>query len=313
MDLARTPLSSTPMNSARHVLPLSLMILAAATSSASASSFGNAVVNVVPGTGSTHVNFDDPADVLGMPNYADPGGTGFGFGAYSLGVGGSVTVTISTLFRGGGTSAADLIIHEIGPSSGGSSESTAVAVSLDGVTWTAVGTTPGGSSGINLDAFGFGPAALLRYVRLTDASFNPGIPAGSDIDAIEAVHAVPTWSTVGSGLAGINGVPLLSGTGTLTASSACSLALTSARPSAPTLLFVALSSTPVPFKGGALVAWPAATTVTLITDGSGALLLPFTWPTGIPAGLSLYFQCALQDAAAIQGVSLSNGLKGITG
>ena len=279
---------------------------------ASASSFADTVVAVVPGTGASHPNFDDPLDVLGAPNYADPGGTGFGLGAYSLGASGTITASFSAPFRGGGTSDADLFIHEIGASFGGTAESTLVAVSLDGLAWTSVGSVPGGTSGIDLDTFGFGPTAMLRFVRLTDGSNNQGMPAGCDIDAIAAVHEVPTWTDLGSGLAGVNGIPSLAGTGTLAAGSSCSLALTSARPSAPALLFVAFASVPTPFKGGVLLATPATLTLPLATNGAGAILLPFVCPSGLPAHFPLWFQYAVQDAAAIHGASLSTALRGLT-
>ena len=120
------------------------------------------------------------------------------------------------------------------------------------------------------------------------------------------------WSDIGSGLAGVNGIPALAGTGALVAGCAGSLSLTSAKPSAPALLFAALSSSPVPFKGGVLAAFPFFLTVPLATNGTGALLLPFTWPSGVPSGISLVLQYAVKDAAAVQGVSLSNAVQGVT-
>ena len=82
--------------------------------------------------------------------------------------------------------------------------------------------------------------------------------------------------------------------------------------SAPTLLFIAFSSTPVPFVGGTLLAFPGPMIVALSTDGVGSCALPFTWPVGVPAASAFYFQCAILDLAAIQSVSLSNGLRGVT-
>jgi trimeric autotransporter adhesin len=120
------------------------------------------------------------------------------------------------------------------------------------------------------------------------------------------------WSDIGSGLAGVNGIPMLAGTGSLAAGCAGSLLLTSARAASPALLFVALSSVPAPFKGGVLVASPFTLAVALATNGSGALLLPYTWPSGVPGDTSIYLQCAVKDVAAPQGVSLSNALKGVT-
>jgi hypothetical protein len=120
------------------------------------------------------------------------------------------------------------------------------------------------------------------------------------------------WSDIGSGLAGVNGKPVLAGTGGMAAGCTGSLSLTSAKPSSPALLFVALSSAPIPFKGGVLVANPFLLAVPLVTNGSGALALNYTWPSGIPGGTSLYLQYAVKDLAATQGVSLSNALEGAT-
>jgi spore coat protein A len=126
------------------------------------------------------------------------------------------------------------------------------------------------------------------------------------------VIGVPAWTDLGLGLPGVDGVPVLAGTGALTPGSAGSLSLTSAKPSTPALLFLSLASAPVPFKGGTLVANPLLLTVSLSTNASGALLLPFTWPSGLPSGTSIWFQYAVKDAAAVQGVALSNGLKATT-
>ena len=120
------------------------------------------------------------------------------------------------------------------------------------------------------------------------------------------------WTDLGGGLAGVSGIPLLSGAGSLVGGTAGALDLNAAHPSALSLLFAALSSAPISFKGGILQAFPPAVTVQSVTDGIGELHLPFVWPTGVPSATSLYFQYAIKDAAAIHGVALSNALKGLT-
>jgi hypothetical protein len=137
------------------------------------------------------------------------------------------------------------------------------------------------------------------------------VASGADIIVIRA-SAASAFSDLGSGLAGISGIPHLAGMGTLAPGSACSLSLTSAAASKPALLFGALTSLPAPFKGGTLVATPATFTIPLATGASGTLLLPFSWPSGVPSTTALYFQYAIQDAAAPKGVSLSNALKAVT-
>jgi phosphatidylinositol-3-phosphatase len=142
-----------------------------------------------------------------------------------------------------------------------------------------------------------------------------GLPhdAGSaTATTITDIWAAPTWTDLGSGLAGVAGVPSLVGTGTLAAGSAGSLALTAANPSAAALLFVSLASSPVAFKGGTLVAFPSLVTVPLVTQADGTLLLPFTWPAGVPSATPLWFQDAISDPAAIHQVALSDALMATT-
>ncbi len=118
------------------------------------------------------------------------------------------------------------------------------------------------------------------------------------------------WTNLGSALPGTAGLPLSSGTGTLAAGAPMSLSLVHAAPSAPALLFLALASTPTPFKGGMLVPVPPLHSMPLSTDGSGEHQIALAaWPSGA-SGLSLYVQYAIQDAGAAKGVALSNALRG---
>jgi len=121
------------------------------------------------------------------------------------------------------------------------------------------------------------------------------------------------WTDLGSGLAGIAGVPSLVGSGTLVAGSPGNLSLTNAAASSLAVLFVSFTSTPSPFKGGTLVPVPAFFSFSFFTNGSGGFVLPwFSWPPGLPPGATLYFQYGVQDAAAVVGVSLSNAVLATT-
>lgn len=122
-------------------------------------------------------------------------------------------------------------------------------------------------------------------------------------------EAIMPWTDLGFALAGVAGPPQLVGTGPLVEGTPGSLDLSSAAPSALALLFVSTSSTPTPFKGGTLVTVPIDLLLGVSTDGSGAVSLAWAaWPDGL-SGLSLYFQYAIQDAAAVKGVALSNALR----
>lgn len=163
-----------------------------------------------------------------------------------------------------------------------------------------------------------GPAATPAQMQAALAAIDALYIRGEFFNAVDtqyldevSLNAGP-WTNLGFGLAGVSGVPSLIGNGTLVAGSPGSLALSSARPSAPTILFISFASTPVPFKGGTLATVPVALTVSLATDAGGGFTLPWLWPAGIPSGFSLYFQCAVKDAAAVKGVSLSNAVRGLT-
>jgi len=143
-------------------------------------------------------------------------------------------------------------------------------------------------------------------------------PTCTDIGPIfcaDNMHVTPlvaTWTDLGSGLGGVNGVPLLDGTGTLAPGSAGSVQLSNARPSAPAWLALSFASTPVPFRGGTLVPNPVAMHVRLTTDATGSVVLPFVTPLGLPPGTHLYMQAVVLDHAAVQGVALSHALRGLT-
>jgi hypothetical protein len=130
------------------------------------------------------------------------------------------------------------------------------------------------------------------------------------VDYLLAVPVMP-WLPQGTGVAGVSGLPMLQGTGTMGDNSLNEVALSGAAPSATAGLFIALSSTPVPFKGGMIYPGPLLIGPQLFTtDGAGEIALPFVWPSGAPQGTELWLQWAIQDASAVHGVALSNALVG---
>jgi hypothetical protein len=105
----------------------------------------------------------------------------------SLGSLGSLTVRFTdNLLTGNGAASPDLWIFEAGPG-----DLTFVDVSVDGQIWLAVGSISG-FTGVDLDAFGFGPGNTFAYVRLRDAPGGQptGDTLGADIDAIGAISTV---------------------------------------------------------------------------------------------------------------------------
>ena len=142
--------------------------------------------------------------------------------------------------------------------------------------------------------------------------FAPGQSWLSDWTASYAFGYTTTenpWTDVGFALPANDDYPTLTGTGPLTASSLNRIDLHNAKGSTLAVLFASTAFSPSPFKGGTLVTVPFLFSFNLGTAANGAFGLPFLWPTGIPAGFSLYFQYAVQDPAAVKGVSLSNAIK----
>ncbi len=138
------------------------------------------------------------------------------------------------------------------------------------------------------------------------------IESGAEVEAFFCLETSATFIGIGCALEGVSGDPDLSGEGPLTSGSSNSVSLANAAPSAVSLLFVSLVETPVPFKGGTLKTVPILTSVGLTTSATGTIDLPFAWPAGVPSDLDVYFQWAIQDAAAVKGVALSNALRATT-
>ena len=138
------------------------------------SSFADAVVSYSPGiyldNNRPNVTepFNNPSTALGTPNSSNldhPLPSISDRNDVALGFGGSITLQFTdNLLSGSGDSAPDLWIFE----AGGVPESVLVEISKDGKLWEAVGQTDRKHSGIDLDAFGWGPQDYFSYVRLTD-------------------------------------------------------------------------------------------------------------------------------------------------
>jgi len=120
------------------------------------------------------------------------------------------------------------------------------------------------------------------------------------------------WSDEGCALPGVFSDPHLVGTGPLSAGSSNAVDLADAAHSATAALFIAGSSTPIPFKAGTLKANPFFEPLVLSTDFFGEISLPFVMPPGYPAGTEVWVQFAIVDSFAPLGVSLSNAIRGTT-
>jgi PEP-CTERM motif len=153
-----------------------------------ASSFADAVVLYSPNilNGQPIASVRDPAEAIGAPDFV--GDSNY----VTLGDGGSLTLAFNdNKLTGSGSNSLDLWIFEIG----GDVEDTFVEISKDGLLWTAVGKVFGATSGIDIDAFGFGVNDLFGFVRLTDDTNEgqqTGSTVGADIDAVGAITSIST-------------------------------------------------------------------------------------------------------------------------
>jgi len=119
------------------------------------------------------------------------------------------------------------------------------------------------------------------------------------------------WTDLECALAGVTGDPALAGAGTLVPGSLNFMTLSNAAPNAPLGVFATVASTPVPFKGGTLKAFPFLLPPLVITTSPlGLASLPFVLPPSAPSGLELVVQCIIQDPAAVNGFAMSNALQG---
>lgn len=113
---------------------------------------------------------------------------------------------------------------------------------------------------------------------------------------------------VGFGLAGSNGIPQLSGTGSLVAGTPMSATLSNAVASSPMFLVVGTNTALLPFLGGTLVPTPQIVLGGFTTDPAGSLVVSTTWPAGIPVGTTVSVQAWIADPTATAGYAASNGL-----
>jgi hypothetical protein len=149
----------------------------------------------------------------------------------------------------------------------------------------------------------------FNRVTLVDITDTPFVDDDEFYGEVYTAPGPNVWNNLGYNLTGVFGDPLLFGTGPLGEGSDGFLVLVNGPSLAPALLFIALAENPVPFKGGTLVPVPPLASFLLGTSSLGEVVLGWpAWPGGL-SGFSLHFQYALQDAAAINGISLSNALR----
>lgn len=131
-----------------------------------------------------------------------------------------------------------------------------------------------------------------------------------EMEALLQVGPAESWTDLGGALAGSLGPPRLDGSGLLVEGAPVSLELSDALPGAQVVAIAGFSEAGAPLLGGTLVPAPDLVLLHAATvDASGEATLSATWPPGLPGGAEVYFQFWIQDPAAPEGYSASNGLR----
>lgn len=153
-------------------------------------SFADGVVSYAPGSPLPSLPHQRASAALGAPD--SDGETCQNqetCGYVSLSRGGSIILQFTdNALTGSGSTNLDLWIFEVGADV----EDTFVEISKDGSTWFSIGKVFGSTSGIDIDAFGFGPSDHFTFVRLTDdpnEGDHSGVTPGADIDAVGAISS----------------------------------------------------------------------------------------------------------------------------
>jgi probable HAF family extracellular repeat protein len=162
---------------------------------------------------------------------------------------------------------------------------------------------PAGSGAVLFEAREVNEAGDIAGTAVVDGAFR----------AFLLVHNTQggPWVDLGHALAGAGGEPVLEGEGSLLGGTQNALQLSNALPGGLSWLVVGVTRIDLPILFGTLVPTPHLIVGANPIDGAGELTLPFTWPTGPPAGSTTYWQAWIPDASGPAGWTASNALSSI--
>jgi len=174
------------------------------------------------------------------------------------------------------------------------------------------GGAPGqGNISANPQFVGAGDYSLQATSPCIDAG-NPAL--GPDCDGSQAdmgsILEPCAWENLANALPGST-APELVGVGSLAPGTAVTLSLTNAPPFALAYLVIGVSPLNASFKSGVLV--PSVDILLPVAvNGFGEIEFAFPWPSGVPGGVSTWYQYWIADTGAYADFSASNALKATT-
>lgn len=157
------------------------------------------------------------------------------------------------------------------------------------------GVIPGGHNG-----------AVAYRIEATDDNGNKAVSATRNYT--QTASGVTEIESLSCGTSGIKGVPYFSIDGSLAAGSTTQFKLERGAPNAFSVMFLSAASTPAPFKGGILYAFPVTLFLNRNLDGAGFDHITLPWPT-FPFGFEIVMQYGIQDVSVPGMASLSNAVK----
>ncbi len=152
--------------------------------------------------------------------------------------------------------------------------------------------------------------ALMSYsqdVPTTPGAYDGAYGGSGDIVVSKFDMTTHPWHVMNGGKPGGKDTPNLAGGGLLTPGSIARVSIRGAPVNSSTLVFAGLGTISVPVLGGTFVPSPDIV-VSLATNASGGLDLPFIWPLA-PSGISLYLQAWISDPGASFGWCSSNAVQ----
>jgi hypothetical protein len=126
---------------------------------------------------------------------------------------------------------------------------------------------------------------------------------------VQSASGVALIQNIDDGTSGVFGNPYLELKGAFGSGSLVSVNLCDAAPNALAIIFISISSAPLPFKGGLLHTIPIVVEIPLATTVGGQIYFEAIWPAGLPSDSPLWFQYGVADGAGFGGASLSNAVK----